>query len=405
MRSICYCAAIAVLVSVSACDKKNSPTAPTPNPTIGVSGNLAFGNVPVGTTATATLTITNTGAAALTVTSIAYPTGFSGNWAGGTIAAAGSQLVTIAFAPTTPTAYSGTVTVNANQTSGTSTITATGTGTEAATFTLSGLVTESAPTTSTVLAGVRVAFVDGANQGKSAITGTDGRYLITGLSNGGYTVSATFAGYVGIALPVGIAGNTTLNFRLDPLAPRTSFGPGQYRVNTDIPAGRYYSDPVDGCHFQRQRGFGGTSGDVILDVVINFDAGQWIVDLLRTDAGFETDVNCGVWFTTPRRGLQTTIVPGMWIVGAQIAPGTYRADASSAGCYWQRLSSFTGNFDAIIANAFVSNSGPQLVTIANTDVGFSGSVECGPWARTSTAAASSAPPPSRAAHARGTQGK
>ena len=42
---------------------------------------------------------------------------------------------------------------------------------------------------STVLAGVRVAFVDGANQGQSATTGADGRYTITGVVNGGYTVS------------------------------------------------------------------------------------------------------------------------------------------------------------------------------------------------------------------------
>ena len=45
------------------------------------------------------------------------------------------------------------------------------------------------PRMSTVLAGVRVAFVDGANQGQSATTGADGRYTITGVVNGGYTVS------------------------------------------------------------------------------------------------------------------------------------------------------------------------------------------------------------------------
>lgn len=401
MRSIYCWAAIAALVSVSACNKNNSPTAPSPNPTIALSGNLTFGNVPAGTTATAALTISNTGAAALIVTSISYPTGFSGNWAGGTIAAAGTQLVTVTFAPTTSTAYSGTITVNANQTSGTNTIPVSGTGTTVPTFTLSGVVTESAPTTSTVLAGARVAFLDGANQGKSAISGANGRYEITGVANGGYTVSATLAGYVGVALPVGIDGNTTLTIRLDPVAPRTSFGPGQYRVNTDIPAGRYYSDPAEGCHFQRQRGFSGASGDVIVEAFVNFDAAQWIVDLLPTDAGFETDANCGFWFTTPRRGLQTTISPGMWMVGVQVTPGTYRADASGPGCYWQRLSSFTGNFDAIIANAFVSNSGPQLMTIANTDVGFSGGGECGSWIRTSAATASSLPPPSRAAQALG----
>ncbi len=382
MRSIYLSVGIVALVFVAACNKDKSPTAPSPTAGIALSGNLAFGSVAVGSTATAPLTIGNTGASALTVTSIGYPAGFTGNFTSGTIAASGTQVVTVTFAPTAAQAYTGTITVTANQASGTNTIAVSGTGTITPTFTLSGVVTETAPTTSTVLAGVRVAFVDGANQGKSATTGADGRYTITGVVNGGYTVSATLAGYTSVAVPVGIDGNTTLNFRLDPLAARTSFGPGQYRVTTDIPVGRYYSDPANGCRFQRQRGFGGTAADVIVDSVINFDAGQWIVDLLVTDAGFSTDANCGFWFTTPRRGLQTSIPPGMWIVGAQITPGTYRADNSVPGCYWQRVSNFTGSADSIIANAFVSGSGTQLVTIASTDAGFSGNLECGTWPRT-----------------------
>lgn len=382
MRSIYLSLIIVVLVFVSACNNKDkSPTAPSTTPTIGLSGNLALGNVAVGSTATSNLTITNTGSAPLVVTSIGYPAGFSGNFASGTIAAAGSQVVVVTFTPTSAAAFTGTITVNATGATGTNTIAVSGTGVVTPTFTLSGVVTESPPTTSTVLAGVRVAFLDGANAGKSATTGADGRYQITGVVNGGYTVTATLAGYTSAVLPVGIDGNTTLNVRLDPVGPRTSFGAGTYRLVTDIPAGRYYSDPANGCHFQRLRGFGGTSADVIADGLINFDAGQWIVDLLATDAGFLTDANCNVWFTTPRRGLAPGIAPGMWIVGAQITPGTYRAENSTAGCYWQRVSNFTGGADAIIANAFVSSNGPQLVTIASTDAGFSGSVECGSWTR------------------------
>ena len=95
---------------------------------IGLSGNLAFGNVPAGTSATSTLTIGNTGNSPLTVTSISYPTGFSGAFAGA-IPAGGSQNVTVTFAPAAAIGYGGTVTVNADQTSGTNTISASGTGT------------------------------------------------------------------------------------------------------------------------------------------------------------------------------------------------------------------------------------------------------------------------------------
>jgi DNA-binding beta-propeller fold protein YncE len=65
----------------------------TPGPTrvISLSGNLAFGAAKVGATRSATLTILNTGNSPLTVNSIVFPAGFSGNWTGG-IVAAGRRL-------------------------------------------------------------------------------------------------------------------------------------------------------------------------------------------------------------------------------------------------------------------------------------------------------------------------
>ena len=99
-----------------------------PTRIIGLSGNLAFGNVKVGQAPTRTLTISNTGDSTMTVSSISYPAGFSGNWSSGTIAAGGSQPVTVTFAPKVGASYSGTITVSANQTSGTNTIAASGLG-------------------------------------------------------------------------------------------------------------------------------------------------------------------------------------------------------------------------------------------------------------------------------------
>jgi hypothetical protein len=99
-----------------------------PTKIIGVSGNLAFGNVAVNATTTATLTISNTGTSTLTVSSISYPAGFSGNWTSGTIAAGGSQPVTVTFAPTAAQSYNGTVTVSSDMTNGTNTISCSGAG-------------------------------------------------------------------------------------------------------------------------------------------------------------------------------------------------------------------------------------------------------------------------------------
>ena len=99
-----------------------------PTRIISLSGNLAFGNVMVGSSAQSTLTINNTGNSTMTISSISYPGGFSGNWSG-TIAAGGSQPVTVTFSPVSATSYGGTVTVNSDMTSGVNTITASGIGT------------------------------------------------------------------------------------------------------------------------------------------------------------------------------------------------------------------------------------------------------------------------------------
>ena len=97
-------------------------------PVIALSGNLAFGNVAVGTVASATLTIANTGNGTLTVSSISYPPGFSGAWSG-TIPAGGAQPVKVVFTPTAATGYSGSVTVNSDASSGANTLPISGTGT------------------------------------------------------------------------------------------------------------------------------------------------------------------------------------------------------------------------------------------------------------------------------------
>lgn len=117
---------------------------------------------------------------------------------------------------------------------------------------------------------------------------------------------------------------------------------------------------------------------------IGFDARQWIVDIAASDAGFATDAECGTWFSTPRHGFQSSIPPGVWLVGAQVAPGTYQANAQ-ASCYWERRRAFTGTVSGdVIANDFVSSGGQVIVTIASSDAGFSGDEECGTWTRINT---------------------
>jgi hypothetical protein len=114
---------------------KDSPTAPTPPPTptriIALEGNLAFGNIEIGSSFTATLRIRNNGTEALNVTGMTSPgagTVFFADWNQGTIAPGSSQAVTMRFAPTAAQTYGGTLTVNGNQTSGTNTMSISGAG-------------------------------------------------------------------------------------------------------------------------------------------------------------------------------------------------------------------------------------------------------------------------------------
>jgi hypothetical protein len=49
------------------------------------------------------------------------------------------------------------------------------------------------------------------------------------------------------------------------------------------------------------------------------------------------------------------------------------------GCYWARLSDFTGSLGGIIDNDFVSGGGQSLVTISASDAGFQTDADCGTW--------------------------
>lgn len=144
---------------------------------------------------------------------------------------------------------------------------------------------------------------------------------------------------------------------------------------------------------------------MISDLFVIFNPGQWVVDIRDSDRAFESDVDCGDWYTTARRGLEGSISQGLWLVGAQVTPGTYQSNVDT-GCYWERNRHFEGTLDGIIANEYVDTAGPYSVTISPTDAGFQSGVDCGTWTRVSsvtTSAAASGHPQSLAAIARNRQ--
>lgn len=164
-----------------------------------------------------------------------------------------------------------------------------------------------------------------------------------------------------------------------------AFGPGQYLVNSRIAPGRYFADPPgSGCYWERESGTGGTLGEVIANDFIGYDSRQVIVDILASDVAFKGDADCGSWYTTVRQPAQgNSIPPGTWLVGGQVAAGTYQINAG-ASCYWERVRDFQGGVRSIIANEFIAAGGPALVTISSSDVGFTTDGDCGTWTRSTT---------------------
>lgn len=72
-----------------------------------------------------------------------------------------------------------------------------------------------------------------------------------------------------------------------------------------------------------------------------------------------------------------TFGAGSYRVGTDIPPGRYRNTGFTSGCYWERVSDFTGDLGSIIANEFTSVG--QVVDIASSDTGFNTDPECGTW--------------------------
>lgn len=75
-------------------------------------------------------------------------------------------------------------------------------------------------------------------------------------------------------------------------------------------------------------------------------------------------------------GPATTIrKDGTYLIGKDLAPGTYRSEGGSS-CYWERDSDLTGGIGSIISNGL--GAGQQIVTILPTDKAFK-TKRCGNW--------------------------
>jgi len=178
---------------------------------IQLGGSLFFSNVGTNSTATRTFTIYNTSDATLTIGGITLPSGFSGNWSGGNVAAGGSQSVSVSFSPTAVTSYSGSVTINsnaANVDNGVVTLPVSGTGLSAVDISPPILAITS-PTNNTVATGVTVTITGSATDNGNGNNGISSVLVNGNPAIGGTAVNGDTANW-SATVSLG-AGNNTIN--------------------------------------------------------------------------------------------------------------------------------------------------------------------------------------------------
>jgi hypothetical protein len=162
-----------------------------------------------------------------------------------------------------------------------------------------------------------------------------------------------------------------------PAGAASTFGDGTHIVGTDIAAGTYRnSSGASGCYWERLSGFGGSLDEILAN---GLSDDRQIVTILDTDVGFSSK-DCGTWSQGLSAITASPTAPfgdGMYLVNVDIAPGTWRNQGAS-GCYWARLSGFTGEMGEIIANGLGDQQ--QIVTIGSTDAGFEAR-DCGTWSK------------------------
>ncbi len=136
-----------------------------------------------------------------------------------------------------------------------------------------------------------------------------------------------------------------------------------------IYAGMAGVDFLDSCYWERLSGASGDFDDLITNENVS---GQFYVDIQSTDKYFKVD--CEV---TPLKDWPTPSEPlseigtGTYLVGRDIAPGTYRGTAGADpldSCYWERLSGVSGDFDDLITND--NATGSYFVTVDPSDFAF-----------------------------------
>ena len=161
------------------------------------------------------------------------------------------------------------------------------------------------------------------------------------------------------------------------------FGDGIWVVGKDIKSGTYYSVNYKGWDLRQSCGWSKLADwDRIIASDSDYD-GYVIVTIQSSDKAFKA--SCYWWQPfndiierpMPPTGPVRSFGDGIWIVGKDIASGTYRSENNRLPCTWQRLSSFDSGDHSTIDKG-VNQWGSNIVTIKANDKVFT-SYDCNQW--------------------------
>ena len=160
-------------------------------------------------------------------------------------------------------------------------------------------------------------------------------------------------------------------------------GDGDFQVGTDIKPGTYRSSGnSDGmCYWERAKNASGDTDSLLANDNVS---GAGYVTVKATDKIFKSS-GCKDWEAVDAKapGSPATKMAGdggMFKVGTDIAPGTYRSTGNKDDlCYWERAKDAEHGLDSILANDNVT--GTAVVTISTKDAYFK-TTDCKNWTKT-----------------------
>ncbi len=162
------------------------------------------------------------------------------------------------------------------------------------------------------------------------------------------------------------------NTPIPPTANPNLVEPGTYLVGKDIKSGLYEGQAgTNSCYWARLKDTSGTVDSILANDNSN---GQYYIRVKATDYALQTD--CELLLLTslpiPSAHMPTNIDTGMYLVGIDIQPGTYKGQAGTDSCYWARLKDVEGGTSSIIAND--NSTGQFYIQVGKSD--FALSVGC-----------------------------